>query len=127
MLKAILSAVISPIVGVLLFVITANAQGVDSSQINKMFAVLNLTEAQKAEAKPIVLEGFNERMSILETVGLEPGTKPTFQQVMKLRGPISASQRRTEARLSEVLSPMQMDQYRAFVSERRKEFRAKIQ
>lgn len=118
---------VSPFVGLLLFAFTAHADTVPSAQINRMFVALDLTDEQKVIVKPIVLEGVNERMSILEAAGVEPGTKPKLHQMIKLRGPITASQQKTESQLSKVLSSTQMVKYREFVDGMRNEFRAQAQ
>ena len=101
---------------------SANANSLNQAHIEAMGERLNLTEAQRISTKPIISEGVNERMAILRNAGIERGKKPTLSQWLKVRDPIKKSQAETEKRLSEVLNPQQMAEYRQMV----KEFREKI-
>ena len=101
---------------------TANANSLDKAQIEAMGERLNLTEAQRVSTTPIISEGVTERMAILKDAGIERGKKPTLSQWLKVREPMRKSQAETERRLSEVLNPQQMTEYRQIV----KEFREKI-
>ena len=96
------------------------------STVEQMVLELNMSEAQKAAARPIIREGLEERAAILKSAGLERGKKPTLRQLWRIREPIKASRLRTEKRLSAVLSPGQMTRYREIVDEFRKKFRARL-
>lgn len=111
----------------LAFVEPAKAQFVDQSQIEVFASRLNLTSDQENLAKPIMIAGFNERMAILQSAGIEPGVKPKLHQMMKLRGPMQASQANTEAQLSSVLSSEQMAEYKVIMGEMRERMRAQFQ
>ena len=106
------------------------AHAVDRSAIKgtveQMVLELNMSEAQKTAARPIITEGLRERAAVLKSAGFERGKKPTLRQLWRVREPIKASRQRTENRLAAVLSPGQMARYREIVAELRKKFRARF-
>ncbi|MES0882767.1 hypothetical protein [Roseibium sp. SCP14] len=106
---------------------SVSAQQFDQAQLQETIARLNLTEAQKQAARPVIEAGVRERLQILQNAGFERGKKPTFSQLMKVRGPITESRARTEAQLSTILDPAQMAEYRKITDERRKQLRAQFQ
>ncbi|MGI9502513.1 MAG: hypothetical protein ACR2RE_05610 [Geminicoccaceae bacterium] len=102
------------------------AQQIDPARLQATIARLNLTEAQKTDARPIVEAGIRERLQILQEAGFERGQKPSLRQLLMVRGPIRKSQARTEAQLSDILSPDQMEEYRKIVEESREQMRARF-
>ncbi len=115
-------------IGFVLVAVPAHA--VDRSAIKgtveQMVRELNMSEAQRIAARPIIKEGLEERAAILKSAGFERGKKPSLRQLWRVREPIKASRQRTEKRLSAVLSPGQMARYREIVAELRKKFRARL-
>lgn len=111
----------------LVFVEPAKAQFVGQSEIEVFLERMALTDDQKTVAEPIMVAGFKERMAILETAGITPEEKPKLHQMMKIRGPMQASQAKTETELSAVLSQSQMAEYKRIVDEMRAQMRAKFQ
>lgn len=108
-------------------VTTANAQFNESERLEYFVSELQLSDVQEAQARPILVSGQQERLAILQSAGIEPGTKPKLHQMIKLRQPMQASQARTEAQLAAVLSPEQMTRYRVLIEEMREEMRAQFQ
>ncbi|MEM9632920.1 MAG: LTXXQ motif family protein [Pseudomonadota bacterium] len=106
---------------------TVSAQQFDQAQMQETIARLNLTEAQKQAARPVIEAGIHERLQILKDAGFERGKKPTLSQLMKVRGPIGESRARTEAQLSAILDPVQMAEYKKITDERRQQLRAQFQ
>ena len=102
------------------------AQQIDLERVQSTIARLNLTEAQKTVARPIVEAGIRERLQILQDAGFERGQKPSLLQLLKVRGPIKESQARTEAQLSDILATDQMEEYRKIVEEAREQMRARF-
>ena len=102
------------------------AQQIDLERLQSTIARLNLTEAQKTVARPIVEAGIRERLQILLEAGFERGQKPSLLQLLKVRRPIKESQARTEAQLSDILAPDQMEEYRKIVEETREQMRARF-
>lgn len=102
----------------------AAAQQFDPAVLEATVARLSLTEGQKIAARPLIEAGIRERMQILRDAGFERGKKPSLRQLMRVRDPIRASRARTEAELSGILSPAQMQVYRQIVEERREKMRA---
>lgn len=105
----------------------AAAQHITPEQMEETVVRLNLTEAQKQSVRPIIEAGVRERMQILQDAGIRPGEKPGVRQLMRVRGPMTESRERTEARLSQVLEPAQMQEYRAIVEEQRQKMRQQFQ
>ena len=104
----------------------AAAQQFDRAAFEAKIAQLNLTEAQKQAAWPIITSGLKERADILEKAGIKRGEKPTLQQLLKVRGPIRESRAKTEAQLSAVFNAQQMAGYRKIVDEQREEMRERF-
>lgn len=102
------------------------AQQIDPERQQATIARLDLTEAQKTAALPIVEAGIRERLQILQEAGFQRGQKPSLRQLFKVRVPIRESQARTEAQLSDILSPAQMEEYRKIVEEGREQMRARF-
>ena len=105
-------------------VLPAAAQQFDPTILEATVARLNLTDAQKTAAHPVIETGIRERMQILRKAGFERGKKPSLRQILRVREPIRASRARTEAKLSRILSVAQMQVYRQIVKERRQKIRA---
>lgn len=120
----------STIIATALFTVTvpaqAGAQTISKAQITKLVELLELSDTQKASAKPIITAGLQERSFILKSAGMEKGKKPTMRQLLKVRSPIKASRAKTETKLSMVLNPQQMSKYRAITEEARKKMRSKF-
>lgn len=123
-MQKFISLLVSPFVAVGLFFAAANAQTLDGSQLNRLITELELSESQAVVVRPILLEGFNERLAIMESAGIEPGQKPKVHQMIKVRAPMIESSKKTESRLSAVLTTGQMVRYRDFVEKVRGKFRA---
>ena len=102
----------------------AAAQTVDPARIEDALDRLQLDDQQRDDVRPILEAGALERLAILQEAGIEPGQKPSIRQLMSIRGPVSEVSARTEQELAAVLSPVQMELYRAMVEERRAAFRA---
>ena len=105
----------------------AAAQQFDPAVLEATVARLSLTEGQKAAARPVIEAGIRERMQILRDAGFERSERPSLRQLSRVRDPIRASRARTEAQLSGILSPAQMQVYREIVEERRQKIRAGLQ
>jgi hypothetical protein len=105
----------------------AAAQQFDPAVLEATVARLSLTEGQKAVARPVIEAGIRERMQILRDAGFERSERPSLRQLLRVRDPIWASRARTEAQLSGILSPAQMQVYREIVEERRQKIRAGLQ
>jgi len=108
-------------------VFPAVAQQFDPAVLEATVARLNLTDAQKTAARPVIETGIRERIQILRDAGFERGKKPSLRQLLRVREPIRASHARAETKLGGILSPAQMQVYREIVEERRQEIRAGLQ
>ena len=95
----------------------------DNARMKEAIAQLNLTEEQRAEALPIIVEGMKERAQILKDAGIERGERPSLKQMRSVKDPIRASRERTTMRLSQILSPEQMASYNDMMEKLRAEFR----
>lgn len=92
-------------------------------RLAETLARLNLTDAQRTSAKPIIEAGVRERAQILQAAGFEPGKRPSLRQLRSVKGPLKDSRARTEAQLATILSSEQMAEYRKIQEERRAQFR----
>ena len=103
--------------------IGAEERSFDNARIKEAIAELNLTEEQRAEALPIIVEGMKERAQILKDAGIKRGERPSLKQMRSVKDPIHASRERTTTRLSQILSPEQMASYDEMMEKLRAEFR----
>ena len=103
--------------------IGAEERSFDNARIKEAIAELNLTEEQRAEALPIIVEGMKERAQILKDAGIKRGERPSLKQMRSVKDPIRASRERTTTRLAQILSPEQMASYDEMMEKLRAEFR----
>lgn len=118
-----------------LFVALAPVTGVAQTQLSdeqiqqieqrleETIARLNLTDAQREAATPIVEAGVRERIQILQGAGFERGKRPSFKQLRSVKKPLKDSRARTEAQLATILSDAQMAEYRKIQEEARARLR----
>ena len=125
-----LLAILVSILLVTTFIARANAEpkidSFDKGLIENVVERLNLSEAQREAVRSIIIDGFKERAHILKAAGFKKGQRPSFRQLRKVKGPIKRSRAATEARLSKVLKPKQMEEYLAIMEEVRQKNRARI-
>lgn len=82
---------------------------------------LNLTEEQQQQIAPILENGRDQRLSILESYGFGQDSKPklSFRKKISLAKEMKAVRENTERALSHYLSPGQMTEYKKIQAENR--------
>ncbi len=101
----------------------ASAQTFDGARFDDAIKRMNVAPAQEEQVRMIIIDGFTERLKILQVAGFEAGKKPSLQQLLKVRDPIKTSRKNTEAALSTLLSAQQVNTYRQIMEESRANLR----
>jgi hypothetical protein len=122
----ILFALLSSVLLVMTFTVTANATpeapNFDLDRLEQIVKRLKLSDAQRQAVRPIIIGSLIERALTLKEAGFKKGQKSSILQLLKVRDPIRKVRAETEARLSKVLNSEQIVEYRIIMIEERKKF-----
>jgi hypothetical protein len=90
---------------------------------------LDLSDAQRAELEPLLLDQFEETRRLLERHGLdEPSAnRPNRRQMLALARDLKPLRERTDREVAAILSEEQMTEFRKIQEERRDQMRARFQ
>ncbi len=114
-----LNVVFVAIIMTLTVVPFARAQLMSAAEIARFEARLKLAPEQQAAVKPVMQESMRARQAIFQKHGvdLRSGQKPGLFGLMALRSEMNEVSAWTEQRLSKILNPSQLQEYRRIVAE----------
>lgn len=92
-------------------------------------ARLDLSDAQRAELEPLLLDQFEETHRLLERHGLDESsaTRPNRRQTLALARDLKPLRERTDREVAAIFLEEQMTEFRVIQEERRDQMRARFQ
>lgn len=96
------------------------------TQFQATIAKLNLSEAQKQAATPVIKNAMQQRINIIRNAGIKKGERPSISTLFKLRGPMKEVQQSSNKQMAKILSTSQMKTYKQLVAKQREAFIARL-